>query len=318
VTFTGDLRARDSIDIVEGWNMIGSISLPVDTGAIVCMPAGLLASNWIGYNGGYAPATQILPGSGYWVKANGPGKIVMAGGPAMMKPPMAVNNPLAALNVLRITDNRGRSQELYFGSDPDNAITASRYDMPPIPPAGAFDARFEKRGGGSMIGLCVERGESAVDLPVTIQTDAYPLIIQWTIKEAGASYELAGGGSEGSMLSCAMTGNGSLRIDNGDMNRILVRKVGSDLVPGSFALAQNYPNPFNPGTTIAYSLPVNAHVTLRVFNLIGQEVATLVNEEQKAGYRSVEWKPASIASGVYYYRIDAGSFSQVRKLLLLK
>ena len=89
-------------------------------------------------------------------------------------------------------------------------------------------------------------------------------------------------------------------------------------IPTVFALSQNYPNPFNPSTTIKYDLPVDTRVTLKVFNIIGQEVATLVNGEQKAGHPSVEWNAGNLASGVYLYRLEAGSFTSVKKLLLLR
>ena len=85
-----------------------------------------------------------------------------------------------------------------------------------------------------------------------------------------------------------------------------------------FALDQNYPNPFNPSTTVRYELPKDSRVSLRVFNILGQEVATLVNGEQKAGYKSIEWNAGSVASGVYFYRLEAGDFSASKKLLLLK
>ena len=90
------------------------------------------------------------------------------------------------------------------------------------------------------------------------------------------------------------------------------------MTPETFTLLQNYPNPANPSTTIRYALPRDCRVSLRVYNVLGQEVATLVSEDQKSGYKSVEWKAAGVASGVYFYRLDAGSFSQVRKLMLLR
>ena len=89
-------------------------------------------------------------------------------------------------------------------------------------------------------------------------------------------------------------------------------------IPHSFALHQNYPNPFNPTTTIAYSLPKREHVTLRVFNLLGQEVATLVDEVQGAGNRSVKFSSTGLVSGIYFYRFSSESFSQIRKLVILK
>lgn len=83
-------------------------------------------------------------------------------------------------------------------------------------------------------------------------------------------------------------------------------------------LFQNYPNPFNPRTTIRYNLPGSTRVLLRVFNVAGQEIATLVNGEQTAGDKSIEWNPGDLASGVYFYRLDAGGFKSVKRMLLVK
>ena len=89
-------------------------------------------------------------------------------------------------------------------------------------------------------------------------------------------------------------------------------------VPVSFTLGQNYPNPFNPSTTIRYSLPSRSLVTLTVFNTLGQQVATLVQGEQEAGYHEVQFDGSGLASGVYVYRLQAGDFVQSLKLTLLR
>jgi hypothetical protein len=86
----------------------------------------------------------------------------------------------------------------------------------------------------------------------------------------------------------------------------------------SVNLDQNYPNPFNPSTTIRYGLPSMAHVTLSIFNTLGQQVATLVNETQDAGYHDARFDASGLASGVYFYRMQAGNFIQAKKLLLLR
>jgi hypothetical protein len=86
----------------------------------------------------------------------------------------------------------------------------------------------------------------------------------------------------------------------------------------SFELAQNYPNPFNPTTTISYTLPKSSFVTLKVYNLLGQEVAELVNQDQFAGNHSVEFTGTDLPSGLYVYKIAAGNFTQTRKMMLLK
>ncbi len=87
--------------------------------------------------------------------------------------------------------------------------------------------------------------------------------------------------------------------------------------PSSFTLLQNYPNPFNPSTTIRFALPQRSHVTLTVFNCLGQQVATLVQGEEEAGYHQVRFDGSGLSTGVYLYRLQAGSYVQTRKLLLL-
>jgi len=85
-----------------------------------------------------------------------------------------------------------------------------------------------------------------------------------------------------------------------------------------FTLSQNYPNPFNPATEIAFSLPENSHITLTVFNALGQKVATLVDEKKGAGSYQVRWDGAGFPSGVYFYRLETQGFTKTIKMLLMK
>jgi hypothetical protein len=89
-------------------------------------------------------------------------------------------------------------------------------------------------------------------------------------------------------------------------------------VSSKFSLQQNFPNPFNSVTVISYQLAVNSFATVRVYDLLGREVATLMNEEKSAGSYTVQWDATHIASGVYFYRLQAGAFSDTKKLLLLR
>ena len=89
-------------------------------------------------------------------------------------------------------------------------------------------------------------------------------------------------------------------------------------LPLHFSLGQNYPNPFNPSTTIRYSVPTAGKVLIRVYNILGQDVATLVNTQQSAGTYNVIFDASRLASGMYFYRISSGNFVQVKKMLLLK
>ena len=90
------------------------------------------------------------------------------------------------------------------------------------------------------------------------------------------------------------------------------------LKPISFTLSQNYPNPFNPTTTIQFDIPKASFVTLKVYNLLGQEVAALVNEKREAGRYEVEFDGSKLTSGVYFYRLQAGEYAETRKLLFMK
>ena len=89
-------------------------------------------------------------------------------------------------------------------------------------------------------------------------------------------------------------------------------------IPEKFSLSQNYPNPFNPRTTINYEIPVANHVTIIVYDIMGKEVATLVNQLKDAGYYSVTLDGSNFASGQYFYKLQAGDFSQVNRMILLK
>jgi hypothetical protein len=310
-TIRGTVRPRDSMSVTTGWNMVGSISRTVDTSTIISVPPGLRSSNWFGYTSGYAAVSQIVPGKGYWVKSSGTGKLVLAG--STLANPVKVQGSgaiaLDVLNTLTVADSKGAAQTLYFGTNAKDEIPTGMFDMPPAPPLGAFDARFETSEGGSMVQA---HGGEGAEFTVAIQSDAYPVTVTWNVKDA--SYELTA--EVGSVQT--MRGKGTMRISNSEVNRLFLKLTGAGELPKEFALRQNYPNPFNPSTTIKYALPTDSRVSLKLFNILGQEVLTLVNEEQKAGYKSVEWNALNFASGVYFYRLQAGDFVSSKKLLLLK
>jgi len=89
-------------------------------------------------------------------------------------------------------------------------------------------------------------------------------------------------------------------------------------IPSDYALSQNYPNPFNPTTTIRYDIPANGWVTLKVYDILGREVATLVNGMESPGYKEVNFNANKLPSGIYFYRLTAGTFTETRKLVLMK
>ncbi|MBN2413343.1 T9SS type A sorting domain-containing protein [candidate division KSB1 bacterium] len=92
----------------------------------------------------------------------------------------------------------------------------------------------------------------------------------------------------------------------------------TDTLPTEYRLLQNHPNPFNPATNISYSIPESGLVELKVYNILGQEVATLVNEFKKSGHYNVKFNPPDLSSGVYFYSLISGSYSVTKKMLIIK
>jgi hypothetical protein len=115
-------------------------------------------------------------------------------------------------------------------------------------------------------------------------------------------------------------GNSVLYVDNLSFDTLLtsISKDRTDEIPGEYELRQNFPNPFNPSTVISYQLHAAGQVILKVYNVLGREVKTLVSERQTAGSHHVTFNAGSLPSGVYFYRIQAGDYHDAKKLILLK
>jgi hypothetical protein len=122
------------------------------------------------------------------------------------------------------------------------------------------------------------------------------------------------------------TDNGLYFFNEDGIVSVKENGVEIETIPKNFLLFQNYPNPFNPSTTIKYSIPVEGKITnsklksvvLRVYDVLGKEVATLVNENQKPGNYEVEFDGSSLSSGIYFYRLQAGDFIETKKMILIK
>jgi hypothetical protein len=123
------------------------------------------------------------------------------------------------------------------------------------------------------------------------------------------SFELLAGSKEGKVVCFS-----------GGVDTVSTGIVNEELIPDNFVLFQNYPNPFNPSTKIKFSIPAGLKhiVSLRVYDILGNEVATLVNEEKPAGVYEVEFDASMYSSGVYFYKLQTGSFIDVKKMILLK
>jgi hypothetical protein len=116
-------------------------------------------------------------------------------------------------------------------------------------------------------------------------------------------------------------GNYTYRLKQVDFNGTFAYsdEVNAEVTsPAQFELAQNYPNPFNPSTTIKFSIPQSSNVSLKIFNTLGQEVSTLINQNMESGLHTINFDASQLNSGIYFYRLEAGSYSEVKKMTLIK
>ena len=116
---------------------------------------------------------------------------------------------------------------------------------------------------------------------------------------------------------------------DGDERNASIPDIGADefdlvgvedekTLPTEFALEQNYPNPFNPTTTFRYSIPTQSKVVVKVYDILGKEIATLMDEEKSVGTYEITWNATNLPSGVYFYQLKAGNFIETKKMILLK
>ena len=132
---------------------------------------------------------------------------------------------------------------------------------------------------------------------------------------------VTGGYTAQIILEASYIGNSKSMPPGGmrsEMEMLIGVRVSDYDIPASISLLQNYPNPFNSSTTITYGLPEPASVTLKIFDLLGREITTLIHGYQYAGWHTIDWKADEVASGAYVYKLAAGNFTQAKKVLLVR
>lgn len=297
VLISGFQVANHTHTLYPGWNLIPVISFPMCTYQLTSAPENNIVSPFYTFSpgGGYVEAPDTLyPGRAYWVKADTAGTLGMdflqepssqAIGRSMPKP------EVSRLNSITVTDAYGNARTLRFGTDVPNT---KYFSLPPLPPQGAFDARFATHRS-------VENVPPGTSMGILLQGEP-PYMVTYSVE---GRWLLAGN---------TIADTGTFTVEGA----YLTLSRGDPTVPAEFALEQNYPNPFNPVTRISYSIPYSGYVTLKIFNIIGQEVATLVQEVKESGTHEVSWNAGNGPSGVYFYRLQAGTRTATAKMILVK
>ncbi len=299
---SGATVAPKTIAVNAGWNIIGPFDADVPVSAITSTPSGIVASSYFGYSNGYVNATTLAAGKGYWVKASQAGTLQIPSG-ANAKTDAEPEHLLVdeTWPRLLIRDSEGRSTTLYLAAPRESN---HRFALPPIPPAGIFDVRFSS--DRFVESLVSEKHD------ILINSARYPLRL--TPQNLNGKTLVIKDGVNGSLLNEKLEEGKELVIAAPLARLVLI----SEKSTARFALGQNSPNPYNPSTTIKFALPEKTHVKIVVYNTLGVVVAELVNQELPAGEHRVEFRARNYASGVYFYAMEAGSFRELRKMLVVK
>ena len=301
VNVVGSPYSSDSIAVEQGWNLVGSISVPVPLNSITSVPSGIIGSGFFGYENGYVIADTVRPAKGYWVNARQRGKLFLDG---FHTTASSASFVLQNFSQLIIEDPAGNRQTLYFGVR-NPGIVAKRFELPPASPAGYFDARF----ASGRILETFDNG-SIQEFPVQISSKEYPVTVRWDVLVSLPPVALRIDNKE-----MSLRGEGSVEVAKSSSQVSL--KTGSEM-PKEFSLEQNFPNPFNPTTNLRFSIPEARFVTLKIFDVLGRVIATLVNEEKQQGTYSLAWDAAAVPSGMYVARLSAGSFSESIRMVVAK
>lgn len=249
---------------------------------------------------------------------------------------------ILSLDQLTVSDANGNAQTLYVGNQKKKFnLGFNDFEMPPFTPKGAFKANFHSK----KFIETVPPDKSEIKLPIKIKDAAYPLILSWNTKSDNKiTYWISKSDKKDDKIK--INGSGSMAVNtNTDDDLIIIAQAIDPCLPQvdkiviqdgvnelqknvsvEYALEQNTPNPFNPSTVIEYSLPEAAHVILKVYNTLGEEITTLIDGMQDAGYKAVRFDANYLANGVYFYRLQARSpstssgrgFIDVKKMLLVK
>lgn len=365
-TFRGNELRSDLWQVQEGWNLVSGLStksVPVDSSGIL-VPGSLFS-----FDGGYIAADRLEAGKGYWVAAYENGYVEVHGGeeggvglsgvsgvggvagairptgaPAKThaKPKMKIDfwQRDRLLRTLFVLD---RSQDGRTSKDGSTSLEGpTSLDglhplegaLPPLPPAGSFDARFPDNRTISMasddIRVMIQLPSTKEDQPVYLRMTHNGDGIQANELQANVlqtnEHEVLFLNDVGRVLARApLMQNQRIPIPSETAEMRFHQPETKPSKVSSPALHPNYPNPFNPSTIISYSLPEASLVRLDVYNVAGQHVASLVNGTKSAGNHEVQFDATQLASGVYFYTLKTGADgagdgfgSQVRRMVLMK
>ena len=296
-----------TINLNENWNLISGLSVPISVEIISDESNIIVPGTIYGFHNSYFSAEYIIPGSGYWIRSLSDGQITLNSSNRTSTP--KVRNNTAMANRLIFQNARGTTQTLFFGNEIAESNSLS-FSLPPKPPSApdVFDVRFTGDFVASKIGGQIE-----------IINSYYPVNMEIDLKDE-SNWQLILSGDKRAILLSNFNQN-SIHLNSSLIT--LLRNDSNTSSPTNKFEFSAYPNPFNPITALSYELPIQTFVSLKIYNLMGNEVAILVNDHMSSGPHEIIWNTKNISSsivgtGVYFATIETEYFSKTKKLVFIK
>lgn len=281
------------INLNQGWNLIGGINYDISVSSLSTEPPGIIQGNIYAYNNGYVPVSNISPGKAYWIKTTQNGILNLVPVLSITK-----EEKRESLGKIIIKNSDGQKSELELT---ENNILQ---ELPPIPPDNIFDARFNGKYFNAKYSE-----ENIITLNGVIPP--FEICFESNKLEGIKVSDLF----NGKFFDVILTSGNSITI-NKKLTDLKIRPVFRNKF--EYSLLQNYPNPFNPITNISFTLKKKSFVELKVFDILGNEIKTLISDELPEGHHSIKFDGKDLASGIYFYKLKANDYTDVKKMILIK
>jgi len=327
-TVTGHV-APPTIEVDAGWNLIGAPEDTVDVDAITTSPSGILDSDFLtrGPEGQLQSVTELRPGTGYWIDIAEAGTLDVSGtssaplagtsssSPVRTAPPTSApvttstDPELEDASRLLFVDARGRKTTLWLKEGLTQKQRA-RFALPPAPPGTMLDVRFASGHAAAALSSDEEPGPPAQTRQVQLQGAAYPIEVRLEPDEEDRRLHLSGGENEFTLSKK----QSSVEIQQ-STDRLAVAAAPR---PEAFRLGKARPHPVRTRATLEYALPEQAEVSIVVYDVLGRQVARLVDGTRPTGFHQAQVDASRLPSGKYFVRMKAESFRKTRPLTVVR